>query len=105
MKWKKERLWNAKVWGKIKFENLLVKLTQFLSKIEEERNKVHELTQEYRGGKCDKNVFADIMAVGAFIWFLVFSKREIAVLKDFIDNVVYGLSDSQGIYYCLLIYL
>jgi len=26
--------------------------------------------------------------------FLVFSKREIAVLKDFIDNVVYGLSDS-----------
>jgi len=45
------------------------------------------------------------MAVGAFIWLLVFSKREIAVLKDFIDNVVYGLVTAPGIYYFVYWYI
>jgi len=50
MKWKKERLWKCKgLRKKIKFENLISKADNFSRKIEEEmRNKVHELTQEYR---------------------------------------------------------
>jgi hypothetical protein len=91
---------------KIKFENLISKADAISpERVEEEmRNKVHELTQEYReeSSNAIKNVFADILAVGAFIWLLVFSKREIAVLKDFIDNVVYGLSDSAKAFIIIL---
>ena len=68
------------------------------------KEKVHELAEEFRaeGANAVKNVFADMLAVGAFVWLLLVSKRELAVLKDFFDQIVYGLSDSAKAFIIIL---
>ncbi len=95
---------------KIKFE-VLIDSAPSLSprEIEEEieekvKVKALDIAEEYRkmSGNAIKNVFADIISVFAFIWFLVFSKQEIAVLKEFFDYVVYGLSDSAKAFIIIL---
>lgn len=90
---------------KIKFRNLMGAAVVSSEEIEEEmKEKVHEITQEYReeSSNAIKNVFADILAVAAFICLLLVSKRELAVLKDFIDHTVYGLSDSAKAFVIIL---
>lgn len=91
---------------KLKFENLLnPSLEPSLQKTEEQlKEKVHELAEEFRGESSNaiKNVFADILSVGAFVWLLLISKRELAVLKDFFDQIVYGLSDSAKAFIIIL---
>jgi hypothetical protein len=95
---------------KIKFQ-ALINSTPELSpreveeEIEEEvKAKAFEIAEEYRvmSGNAIKNVFADIISVIVFICFLIFSKREIAVLKEFFDYVVYGLSDSAKAFIIIL---
>ncbi|MBH8561210.1 proton extrusion protein PcxA [Nostoc sp. CENA67] len=68
------------------------------------KEKASEIAEEFRveSANAIKNVFADIFAVGAFIWLLVTSKSSIMVLKDFIDHVVYGLSDSAKAFIIIL---
>ncbi|MGB3655348.1 MAG: proton extrusion protein PcxA [Rivularia sp. (in: cyanobacteria)] len=96
---------------KIKFQALINNNAPTLSsremeeRIEEEvKVKAFEIAEEYRimSGNAIKNVFADIISVFVFIWFLVFSKKEIAVLKEFFDYVVYGLSDSAKAFIIIL---
>lgn len=91
---------------RIKFQNLIGVLPSLPSeemeiKLKEE---AQEIAQEYRGESANaiKNVFADICSVFAFIWLLIISKREIGVLKDFFDHVVYGLSDSAKAFIIIL---
>lgn len=90
----------------IKFKNLISEAGAISpEQIEKQmKGKAHEIAEEFRAESSNaiKNVFADILAVGAFIWFFVVSKREIAVLKDFIDNIVYGLSDSAKAFIIIL---
>ncbi|MEO1377937.1 MAG: proton extrusion protein PcxA, partial [Cyanobacteria bacterium J06635_10] len=71
---------------------------------EQVKEKASEIAEEYRdlSGNAIKNVFADIISVIAFIWYMIFSKREIAVLKEFFDYVVYGLSDSAKAFIIIL---
>ncbi|MEO1763132.1 MAG: proton extrusion protein PcxA [Cyanobacteria bacterium J06629_18] len=96
--------------GKIKFQALINSPPSLsLEEIEEEiegevKAKAVEIAENYRvmSGNAIKNVFADIISVIVFIWFLVFSKREIAVLKEFFDYVVYGLSDSAKAFIIIL---
>jgi hypothetical protein len=68
------------------------------------KRKAREIAQEFRGTSANaiKNVFADILSVGSFTWLLMISKQEIAVLKDFFDHVVYGLSDSAKAFLIIL---
>ena len=68
------------------------------------REKVREIAREFRAESDNaiKNIFADILSVGAFSWLILVSKREIAVLKDFIDQIVYGLSDSAKAFIIIL---
>lgn len=91
---------------KLKFQNLIVKAPTLLpEQIEVEmKNKAVELAEEFRheSSSAIKNVFADIFAVVAFIWLLLVSKSSIAVLKDFFDNIVYGLSDSAKAFIIIL---
>ncbi|MFQ4146572.1 proton extrusion protein PcxA [Chlorogloeopsis sp. ULAP02] len=90
---------------KIKFQNLLRNVTPPEEKIEiQVREKALEIAEEYRliSANAIKNVFADILSVIAVIWFLLLSKKEIAVLKDFLDHVVYGLSDSAKAFIIIL---
>lgn len=91
---------------KIKFQNLLNGITEPSSvKMEEQlKEKVHELAEEFRteSSNAIKNVFADILSIGAFVWLLLISKRELAVLKEFFDQIVYGLSDSAKAFLIIL---
>jgi CemA family len=68
------------------------------------KEKAEEVKDEFRkeSATAIKNVFADICAVITFTWLLLISKSSIAVLKDFFDHVVYGLSDSAKAFIIIL---
>lgn len=79
------------------------KLTE--EEIEKEvKRKAFEIAKEYNQRSADslKNVVADIFSVIAFCLVITNSKKEIAVLKSFIDEVVYGLSDSAKAFIIIL---
>lgn len=91
---------------RIKFENLISDAPPISSEeIENQmKEKAQEVAEEFSAESSNaiKNVFADIFSVGAFIWLLIISKSSIAVLKDFFDHVVYGLSDSAKAFIIIL---
>jgi hypothetical protein len=76
---------------------------------EEIEEKVHykagELAEEYRYHGIDAvgNVFADFCSLLAFAAIIFFCKREIAILKSFLDEIVYGLSDSAKAFLIILL--
>ncbi|MCM0592745.1 MAG: proton extrusion protein PcxA [Gloeotrichia echinulata DEX184] len=92
---------------KIRFENLITKAPPISPEEMENhlKEKAGEIAQEFRHESSDaiKNVFADVFSVGAFIWFLLVSKSSIAVVKEFFDNIVYGLSDSAKAFIIILL--
>jgi len=61
-----------------------------------------ELVYQRRSSDAIKNVFADILSVLAFVGVLSSSQREIATLKAFIDELIYGLSDSAKAFIIIL---
>ncbi|WP_293336254.1 proton extrusion protein PcxA [Microcoleus sp. CAWBG58] len=90
----------------LKFDTLIGR-TPSLSPDEKEKKiakKAVELAEEYRKESAGaiKNIFADLMSVIAFAAILVNSKKEIEVLKSFMDDVVYGLSDSAKAFVIIL---
>ncbi|MCC5668966.1 proton extrusion protein PcxA [Nostoc sp. CHAB 5784] len=91
---------------KLKFENFIRNAPPLLpNQIEiEMKKRAVELAEEFRheSSNAIKNVFADILSVGAFIWLLLVSKSSIAVIKDFFDRIVYGLSDSAKAFIIIL---
>lgn len=68
------------------------------------REKAAEVEEEYRqlSANAVKNVFSDIFASIAFAAVLLNSRREISILKSFIDEIVYGLSDSAKAFVIIL---
>ncbi|WP_448266068.1 proton extrusion protein PcxA [Nostoc sp. DSM 114159] len=91
---------------KLKFENFIMKAPPLLpEQMETEmKKKAKELAEEFRheSSGAIKNVFADMFSVVAVIWLLLVSKSSIAVVKDFFDNIVYGLSDSAKAFIIIL---
>lgn len=91
---------------KLKFRNFLNPTAELSPAVVETemRSKARELAEEFRdeGSNAIKNVFADLSSIGAFAGLIVISKREIAVLKDFLDNIIYGLSDSAKAFLIIL---
>ncbi|MBD2244431.1 proton extrusion protein PcxA [Nostoc sp. FACHB-888] len=91
---------------KLKFENLIRNAPPLLpDQIEVElKKRAIGLAEEFRheSSNAIKNVFADMFSVVAFIWLLVVSKSSIAVIKDFFDHIVYGLSDSAKAFIIIL---
>lgn len=91
---------------RLKFNQILTGVTQISPEVVEAqmKEKVDEIAQQFRSESTNavKNVFADLCALAGFSWLIVVSKREIAVLKDFIDQVVYGLSDSAKAFIIIL---
>ncbi|MBW4470022.1 MAG: proton extrusion protein PcxA [Stenomitos rutilans HA7619-LM2] len=82
-----------------------------LSKVEQEaaieeklKERAEEIKLEYSRTSSDaiKNVFADLFAVGAFALVLLLRRRDVAILKSFIDDTVYGLSDSAKAFVIIL---
>jgi hypothetical protein len=72
--------------------------------VERVREKAGEIEEQYRqlGSDAIKNVFSDILALLAFAAVIATSKREIAVLKSFMDQLIYGLSDSAKAFIIIL---
>lgn len=66
--------------------------------------KAKEISESYRRASTNAiaNIFADIFSLVAFSIVLVNSQREIEVLKEFIDEIVYGLSDSAKAFLIIL---
>ncbi|MFN6561071.1 MAG: proton extrusion protein PcxA [Nostoc sp. ChiSLP01] len=91
---------------RIKFQNLISNAPLLSAEhLEIElKEKATEIAEEFRRESSNsiKNVFADMFSVVAFIWLMVTSKSSIAVLKDFFDHIVYGLSDSAKAFIIIL---
>lgn len=91
---------------KLKFRNLLNEEAQLsAAQIEQQMQlKVREIVDSFRqeSSNAIKNVFADLLSVGAFTWLVAVSKRELDILKEFMDNIVYGLSDSAKAFIIIL---
>lgn len=68
------------------------------------KQKALEIAQEYRGESSSaiKNVFADLISCAAFVIILISNKKEIEIVKSFMDDVVYGLSDSAKAFVIIL---
>jgi len=66
--------------------------------------KAHEIAEHYRhsGANALSNIFADLLSVLAFGLVIYYSQEQIAVLKSFIDELVYGLSDSAKAFLIIL---
>lgn len=85
----------------------LIGLSPNLSAEEKEdkiKEKAIEIADNYRheSSNAVKNIFADLLSFSAFVIILVYSKREISIFKSFIDETVYGLSDSAKAFLIIL---
>ncbi|MEM9804804.1 MAG: proton extrusion protein PcxA [Cyanobacteria bacterium P01_D01_bin.56] len=91
---------------RLRFEVILGKVAALSETELEERvlDKALDIEEEYRERSADsvKNVFADIFAVIAFSLLLNSCKRQVATLKAFIDEIIYGLSDSAKAFIIIL---
>ena len=69
------------------------------------REKAIELSQEYRGRGVNAigNVFADFFSLLAFGGIIYFCQREIQIIKSFLDEIAYGLSDSAKAFLIILL--
>lgn len=89
-----------------KFESLVLKApTLSPAQLDEKvKEKALEIAKEFRhkSNNAISNVFSDIFSLIAFAVVVATSKREIAILKIFIDDVVYGLSDSAKAFLIIL---
>ncbi|MEG3958124.1 proton extrusion protein PcxA [Microcoleus sp. herbarium2] len=90
----------------LKFERLIgtapsLSLEETEKKIAE---KAVELAEEYRteSGGAIKNIFADLISCMAFAAIILTNKKEIEILKSFMDDVIYGLSDSAKAFVIIL---
>jgi hypothetical protein len=90
----------------LRFKSLLGLVPELPAKEMEERvkDKAKELAEEYRtqGSSAIKNIFADLLSLVAFALVVFSSKQEILILKSFMDDVVYGLSDSAKAFVIIL---
>lgn len=90
----------------LKLESLIYKTPELAPEAIEERvqHKAEEIASEYHS-KADSaisNVFADLLALVAFGLVVFTSKRQIIVLKSFIDDIVHGLSDTAKAFIIIL---
>ncbi len=91
---------------RFRFEILIGK-TPEIGEVEIEnrvREKAAEIEESYRQRSVDSvgNVFADAIAVLTFSLLLTSNKEKVATLKAFIDEIVYGLSDSAKAFIIIL---
>jgi hypothetical protein len=90
----------------LKFDNIINLAPRMSEEAIEERvkYKAAELAKEYwsKSNSAISNVFADLVGLFAFGLVLLMSRREIAILKSFMDDLVYGLSDSAKAFIIVL---
>ncbi|MGL4619436.1 MAG: proton extrusion protein PcxA [Chroococcidiopsis sp.] len=91
----------------LKLERLMGAAPALTSEAIEEKvkDKATEISQEFRhrSNNAVSNVFADIIAVLSFALVLLWRRKDIMMLKSFMDNIVTGLSDSAKAFSIILI--
>ena len=70
-------------------------------KVQEEANEI-ATTYHRKNINSISNVFADFVGLFAFALVLLIRRRDIETLKSFIDNIIYGLSDSAKAFAIIL---
>ncbi|RUT07121.1 hypothetical protein DSM106972_023820 [Dulcicalothrix desertica PCC 7102] len=90
----------------LKFENLIHQAPPLSPEVVEDKvkHKASELAKEFhhKSNSAVSNVFADMAALIAFGLVIITSRKEIIVLKSFMDDIVYGLSDSAKAFIIIL---
>ncbi|MEH1839520.1 MAG: proton extrusion protein PcxA [Nostoc sp.] len=90
----------------LKFEYFLNQAPPISSEVikEKVKDKAIEIAEEfYRKHKSAiSNVFADIISLISFSIIIIISKKEIVIVKSFIDNIAYGLSDNAKAFLIIL---
>lgn len=66
--------------------------------------KALELAKEYanESSSAVKNILADLLSCTTFISILITSKRQFSILKSFINELIYGLSDTAKAFLIIL---
>jgi hypothetical protein len=57
---------------------------------------------EHEGSNALQNIFADLLSAIAFAWILIAGKRSVEILKDFLDEKIYGLNESAKAFLIIL---
>jgi hypothetical protein len=72
---------------------------------EEVKHKAQELAEEYQslGSDAIKNIFADILSLFAFGVIIYTNRKEVDILKSFMGDLIYGLSDSAKAFIIILL--
>ncbi|MDZ8055569.1 MAG: proton extrusion protein PcxA [Aulosira sp. ZfuVER01] len=72
---------------------------------EQIRDKAIEIAEEFshESNNAISNVFADMLSLVAFGIVVAMSKKEIVIVKSFLDEIVYGLSDSAKAFLIILV--
>ncbi|MDF5713650.1 MAG: proton extrusion protein PcxA, partial [Rhizonema sp. NSF051] len=91
---------------KLQFKSLITKAPPLSTEEKEEqvKEKALELVEEFREKSTHaiSNVFADVISLFAFGIIVAISRREIAIVKSFMDEIVYGISDSAKAFIIIL---
>ncbi|MBF2006502.1 MAG: CemA family protein [Chlorogloeopsis fritschii C42_A2020_084] len=92
--------------GKLKFEQIIRKSPPLSPEVIEEKlqRKANDIAQAYweKSNIAISNIFADILSLIAFALVVVTNKESIEVVKSFIDEIIYGLSDSAKAFLIIL---
>ncbi|BAZ52151.1 CemA family protein [Nostoc sp. NIES-4103] len=90
----------------LKFASLVDNTPQLSPEVIEHqvKHKATELLEEFREKSTGaiSNVFADIIAIITFVVLLISQKKQFIIFKSFLDDTVYGLSDSAKAFIIIL---
>lgn len=93
--------------ARLKFEMMVGFIPELTEEELEERTqaKAIKIAEEYRtlSSNAIKNIFADIISVFTFVLILSNNKQEVQVLKSFMGDIIYGLSDSAKAFIIILL--
>ncbi len=90
---------------KLKFQNLFTTTLRSAEEVEVAlKEKAAELKEDLQKELKEpvKNIFADLISLIVFAGLILTGRQEIATLKTWIDEVVYGLSDSAKAFIIIL---
>lgn len=91
----------------LRFEKLILQAPSLSSEEiqRKQKEKAIQIAEEFHheSNSAISNVFADLLSLIVFALIVATSKREIAILKSFLDNIIYGLSDSAKAFLIILV--
>ncbi|MGD1912169.1 MAG: proton extrusion protein PcxA [Rivularia sp. (in: cyanobacteria)] len=91
----------------LRFETLILQAPSLSPEViqQKQKEKAVQIAKEFhrQNNSAISNVFADLISLIVFGLIVATSKREIAVLKLFLDDTIYGLSDSAKAFLIILL--